>query len=150
MPQSFCRILVHLVFATRLRKPLLTSAIRRELHPYMATTIRNTDCLCLEVGGVEDHVHVLFGLSRTHPISKVVEIVKKSSSRWIKTKGAEFAGFRWQKGYAAFSVRYTDSRRVVQYIRNQERHHRRKTLDAEFREFLQRHNVGSTDPISWE
>jgi REP element-mobilizing transposase RayT len=116
----------------------------------MATIVRSTECLCLEVGGVEDHVHILFGLSRIHPISKVVEIVKKSSSKWIKTKGAEFATFSWQRGYAAFSVRYSDSARVVRYIRNQERHHRRKTLEGEFHEFLRQHEIAEDPVMSWE
>ena len=75
---------------------------------------------------------------------------KKSSSQWIKTKGTEFAGFSWQKGYAAFSVRYSDAERLVSYIRNQERHHRRKTVDAEVRAFLRHHDVMATDDISWD
>lgn len=150
MAQSYCRILVHLVFATKYRRPVLTPAIRRELHPYMATTARGTGCLCLAVGGIEDHVHLLLGLPRIHPISKVVEVVKKSSSKWIKTKGDEFAQFSWQKGYAAFSVRYSDSSRVVRYIRNQERHHQRKNLETEFRAFLQHHGLPEDHRVSWD
>ena len=104
MPQSLSRILVHLVFSTKDRGPMLTPAIRRELHPYLAVVLRENDCPALEVGGVEDHVHLFFGLSRTVAVAKVVEAVKTSSSKWIKTKGLEFAGFHWQGGYGAFSA----------------------------------------------
>ena len=98
MPQSLSRVLIHLVFSTKNREHVLTPAIQTELHPYLATVLDNFDCPSLQVGGVDDHVHLFFGLSRTRTISEVVEKVKTSSSKWIKTKGASFADFRWQSG----------------------------------------------------
>jgi REP element-mobilizing transposase RayT len=83
MPQSLSRILIHLVFSTKNREPVITPVIRTELHPYLAVTLDNIDCPSLRVGGVADHVHLFFGLSRTRTIAEVVETVKTSSSKWI-------------------------------------------------------------------
>lgn len=113
MPQSLSRILVHLVFSTKNREPVLSSALRGELHPYLAGTLDQIDCPALRVGGVEDHVHLLFGLSRTRTIAEIVETVKTASSKWIKSKDARLASFHWQAGYAAFSVSQSDADLVV-------------------------------------
>src|SRR6266404_6277095 len=141
MPQSLSRILIHLVFSTKNRLRILTPAIQSELHPYLAGTLDNIECPSLRVGGVEDHVHLFFGLSRTRTIADLVETVKTSSSKWIKTKGVEFADFHWQSGYGAFSVSQSDADGVVAYIRNQEQHHQKMTFQDEYRRLLERYQI---------
>src|SRR5260370_7217983 len=133
MPQSLSRILVHLVFSTKNRERFLTPAVQTELPPYLAGVLKAIDCPSLQVGGVEDHVHLFFGLSRTRTIADIVETVKTSSSKWIKTKGAGFKNFHWQSGYAAFSVSQSDAETVVAYIRNQAQHHPKMTFKATYR-----------------
>jgi REP element-mobilizing transposase RayT len=93
MPQSFSRILVHLIFSTKNRIPFLVPEIRPELHLYLATGLNDIGCPSLRVGGVEDHVHLFFGFSRTLSVAKVVETVKTGSSKWLKTKGQELGSF---------------------------------------------------------
>src|SRR5436190_8571487 len=112
MPQSLSRVLVHLVFSTKNRERVLTPIIQAELHPYLATVLDNFECPSLQVGGVEDHVHLLFGLARTRTISEVVERVKTSSSKWIKTKDPRFVDFYWQAGYGVFSVSHSQANEV--------------------------------------
>jgi len=102
MPQSLARVLVHLVFSTKHRAPVLNAAVRAELHPYMAAAIDSDGCLSLRVGGVEDHVHLFFALSRTMTIAQVVERVKTGSSKWLKTKDAALSDFRWQGAGTGF------------------------------------------------
>jgi putative transposase len=150
MPQSLSRILVHLIFSTKNRVPVLAPAIRAELYPYLATVLRDNDCPMLRVGGVEDHVHLFFGLSRTLSIAKMVEIVKTSSSKWIKTKGPELAQFHWQHGYGAFSVGQSDVDAVIQYIDTQEEHHRRSSFQDELRGFLARYQVPYDERYVWD
>jgi REP element-mobilizing transposase RayT len=150
MPQSLSRILIHLVFSTKHRVRILDSKIRSELHPYLAAVLTNNDCPSLRVGGVEDHVHLFFGLSRTLTVAQVVETIKTSSSKWIKTKGSEFSQFHWQGGYGAFSVSESVAKEVIHYIMNQEEHHRRRTFQEEFREFLKRHNVAYDERYVWD
>jgi REP element-mobilizing transposase RayT len=150
MPQSLSRILVHLIFSTKNRVPMLAPAIRAELYPYLATVLRDNDCPMLRVGGVEDHVHLSFGLSRTLSVAKMVEIVKTSSSKWIKTKGPELAQFHWQHGYGAFSVGQSDVDAVIQYIDTQEEHHRRSSFQDELRGFLARYQVPYDERYVWD
>src|SRR3954469_78249 len=137
MPQSLSRLLVHLIFSTKNRDPCLAPEICTELHPYLAVVSREIGCPTLQVGGVEDHVHLLFGLSRTLSVAQVVEKVKTSSSKWIKTKGATYKRFHWQTGYGAFSVSQSEADKVVHYIQNQVEHHRKSTFQEEYRKFLE-------------
>jgi len=90
---------------------------------------------------VEDHVHALCRLARTMPVSKLLEEVKKSSSRWIKTIDEWYRGFAWQAGYGAFSVSESQAAPVKRYIARQAEHHRLITFKEEFRRLLQVHNV---------
>jgi len=150
MPQSLSRILVHLTFSTKHRAPALTPEIRAELYPYLAAVLRDDECPSLQVGGVEDHVHVLFGLSRTRTIAQVVEAVKTSSSKWIKTKGREFSEFHWQAGYGAFSIGQSNVGAVIRYIQNQEKHHRKVTFQEEFRELLRRYQIDFDERYVWD
>jgi REP element-mobilizing transposase RayT len=150
MPQSLSRVLVHLVFSTKNREPTLVPAIRQELHPYLAGTLDHIDCPSLQVGGVEDHVHLLFGLSRTRTIASVVETVKTSSSKWLKTKDARLSAFHWQSGYGAFSVSQSEADKVVAYIRNQPRHHQKMTFQDEYRRFMELHRVEFDERYVWD
>jgi REP element-mobilizing transposase RayT len=104
MPQSFSLIAVHLVFSTKDRTPVLTTPIRAALHAYLATVARNAGCECFRAGGAADHVHLAISLSRTITAARMVEELKTSSSRWLKTQSPTFGAFAWQRGYAAFSV----------------------------------------------
>ena len=106
MPQSLTCLHVHLVFSTKHREPLIRDDVRDALHRYMAVVLQNIDCPADLINSVEDHVHILFELSRTVTIAKVVEDVKKSSSKWIKTQSDHDATFAWQAGYGAFLQRH--------------------------------------------
>ena len=150
MPQSLSRILIHLVFSAKNRSRFFTPAIQGELHPYLAGTLDNIECPSLQVGGVEDHVHLLFGLSRTRTVAEVVETLKTSSSKWIKAKSLEFADFHWQSGYGAFSVSQSDADTVVTYIRNQARHHRKMTFQDEYRRLLERYQIAFDERYVWD
>ena len=104
MPQSLSSILVHLVFSTKNREPFITPSVETELHPYMAKVFRELKSPSLKIDGTSDHVHILFSLARIITIADVVEEVKTSTSKRIKTKGTEFRNLHWQRGYGAFSI----------------------------------------------
>ena len=94
--------------------------------------------------------YLLFGLSRTRTIAEVVETVKTSSSKWIKTKDAKLADFHWQSGYGAFSVSQSDADTVVAYIRNQAQHHQKMTFQDEYRRLLERYQVAFDERYVWD
>ena len=98
MPQSLSNVLVHLIYSTKNRERLITDAIREELHRYSAAIFKSCDCPAILINSVEDHVHTVFVLARTAAISGIVEEVKKSTSKWIKSKDARFSRFYWQSG----------------------------------------------------
>jgi REP element-mobilizing transposase RayT len=102
------------------------------------------------INSVADHVHVLFELSRKVALSEAVEDVKKSSSKWIKTKGAAYSHFAWQAGYGAFAVSESNVTEVRRYIENQRVHHRTVSFQEEFLAFLKRHNVKYDERYIWD
>ncbi|MCW1887773.1 IS200/IS605 family transposase [Luteolibacter flavescens] len=150
MPQSLSRVLVHLVFSTKNREPVLSATLQAELHPYLAGILDRIDCPSLRTGGVEDHVHMLFGLSRTKTIADVVETVKTASSKWLKARDPRLAGFHWQAGYAAFSVSQSDAEKVVDYIAGQAEHHRKRTFQEEYRLLLAKYHVAFDEQYVWD
>ena len=150
MPQSLARLHVHLIFSTKHRERLITDAVRASLHAYMSTVLQNLGCAPVLINSVEDHVHILFELARTVSVSQAVEDVKKSSSKWIKTQGADFVEFAWQAGYGAFAVSESKVPTVREYIARQQEHHRRKSFQEEYRAFLERHGVAFDERYVWD
>jgi len=150
MSQSLSSLLTHLVFSTKNREHWLKGDVAAEIHPYLAGVLNNVGCPSIQVGGVSDHVHIFCRLSRTISVAEVVETVKTSSSKWIKTKGHEFAGFHWQSGYGAFSVSQSDSDAVIAYIRNQPDHHKKVSFQEEYRRFLDRYQITYDERYVWD
>jgi putative transposase len=151
MSQSLSKIWTHLVFSTKERYPFLWDPIvRRDTHAFLAKTLKSNNCPTLIVGGVADHVHALFVLSKNHSIATIVWAIKRASSKWIKGEGLALRKFHWQEGYGAFSVSQSDVESVRRYIENQEDHHRRQTFKNEFRKFLKRYEVPYDERYVWD
>jgi putative transposase len=150
MPQSLARLCIHIVFSTKHRKPILHDAIRPDLHAYMATVLKNMDCPVLLINSVDDHVHILLDLGRTISVSNVVEHVKKTSSKWIKTQSDALNNFAWQAGYGAFAVSESNVPSVRKYIENQQEHHRKISFQEEYRAFLTKHTITFDVRYLWD
>jgi putative transposase len=150
MPQSLSSILIHVVFSTKNREPLLTPQIEAELYPYMASIFKALESPALIINGTSDHLHSLLSLSRVMTIADLVEEVKTGSSKWIKTKGKQFHNFHWQSGYGAFSIGQSQVPGVRRYIRRQKEHHRPMTFQDEFRKFLNAYEVEYDERYVWD
>ena len=150
MPQSLVKNLVHLVYSTKRRQRWLTDRVRDSLFAYQAGIFNQWESPALVIGGVEDHVHALFSLSKNHALKKIVEEVKKGSSKWMKTQSAMSKAFCWQKGYAAFSVSESNAMEVRIYIENQREHHRKMTFQDELRALFARHGVEFDERYVWD
>jgi putative transposase len=149
MSQSLARLLVHLVFSTKNRVPFLQSpGLRSEMHAYLTATLQGLDCKAVQVGGVADHVHLLFALSRTTSLADVVKQLKTSSTKMMKEKGHR--DFCWQTGYGAFSVSESNKDSVIEYIVNQEIHHRKMTFQEEIRTLLKKHSLHFDERYIWD
>lgn len=150
MPQSIAQIYVHLIFSTKNRKPLLDKPILHRMHAYLASVCNNMECHALSVGGIEDHVHILCSLSKKVSLSKLLEELKKNSSKWVKLQGDEYKNFYWQRGYGSFSVNPTDTAGVKKYIQNQEEHHTKRNFQEEYLELLKLHNAAYDEKYLWD
>ena len=150
MPQSLSLVIVHVIFSTKERRPLLDTDTRPKLHAYLATVARNAGGECYRAGGVADHVHLAIRLSRTLTIADLVVNLKTSSSKWLKTQSADLAAFSWQRGYGCFSVGPADLDSLCAYIDKQEEHHRTRTFQEEFRMFLKKYGVEYDEAYVWD
>lgn len=140
MPGSFTQLLFHAVFSTKNREPLITPEIQPRLYGYIGGIVRNQRGSLLAIGGIPDHLHLLI---RTRPdlaVSDLMRELKGDSSEWAHETFPRSA-FGWQDGYAAFSVSASAKDRVIEYIENQEEHHRVRPFGEELRALLDAHGV---------
>ena len=151
MPQSLANILVHTIFSTKDRQPLLRDlALREELHRYLGGILTNLACPPIIVGGVEDHIHLLSGLARTCEPAAMVKELKRSSSLWLKTRSPGMQDFAWQSGYGIFSIGFSQIESARSYIAGQEEHHRKVSFQDELRHLLQRHEIAYDERYVWD
>ena len=149
MSQSLVKNLMHLVFSTKHRQRSIPAAVQPRLYAYQAGIFREWDSPALVIGGVDDHVHALFSLSKNLALKKIVEEVKKSSSKWMKTETGNQA-FYWQEGYGAFSVSQSNVADVRRYIENQAEHHRQRTFQDEVRALYTKHEMEFDERYVWD
>ena len=151
MSQSLAKNLIHLVYSTKHRKPWIPEIVRERLWAYQGGIFKQWESPTLIIAGVEDHVHALFSLSKNHPLKKIVEEVKKGSSKWMKTsEGSGNVEFTWQGGYAGFSVSQSKVPEVTDYIKNQAQHHRRISFQDELRGLFKRHGIEFEERYIWD
>ena len=150
MPQSLTKLYAHLIFSTKNRLPFLDDEIRPRVHAYLGTIVRGLDSPWVVVGGVADHVHILFDIGKMRAPVEFVEQTKRESSKFIKTLGDKYTGFYWQRGYGMFSVGPAYRDEAEEYVRNQDEHHRVKTFQEEFRSFLIRYGVEYDEQYVWD
>ena len=150
MSQSLAKNLIHLIYSTKNRAPCFYREVQVRLFAYQAGILNEWESPALVIGGVSDHVHALFVLSKNHALAKVIEEVKKGSSKWLKTQGSEFRDFHWQAGYGAFSVSQSNVDEVRRYIEQQEEHHRVRSFQEEFLAFLKRHGMEYDERYLWD
>ncbi|MDT5123707.1 MAG: REP-associated tyrosine transposase [Acidobacteriota bacterium] len=148
MPSTHLSLHYHLVFSTKNRAPVIDTTWRDRLHAYLGGAIRKIGGVAESVGGTSDHVHLLIGLRATHRLADVLEDIKSASSLWVHQEiGTK--DFWWQEGYGAFTVSSSQLEKVKMYIEHQEEHHRRKTFQEEYLEFLKSSGVEFNEKYLW-
>ena len=150
MPQSLSKVILHIIFSTKNREPWLDSSVRPRMHAYLATICHNIDADFVRIGGVADHVHIVTTLPRTLSQAEPMERLKKASSKWIKALDVRYRGFFWQRGYGAFSVSPSQLDSVLEYVNDQQEHHRTRTFQEEYRELLRKHRVDFDERYVWD
>jgi REP element-mobilizing transposase RayT len=139
MSQSLSAIYIHAIFGTKKRKPFIDQSIEIKLHSYMAGIMKGIQNPALKINSMPDHVHILFRMSKVQTISDIMCVLKKDSSKWMKTQG--YTDFSWQIGYAAFSVNPSKVKIVTDYICNQKEHHKKEMFVQEIEKFMDKYDV---------
>ncbi len=141
MANTYTQLYVHVVFSTKLREPMIAKSFQEELHKYITGIVRNLGQKLIVINSMPDHIHILVGLKPTLAISDLVRDIKRDSSAFVNEKRWLMGHFGWQDGYGAFSYGHSQLDTIVQYIQNQEQHHRKRTFKEEYLELLDKFNV---------
>jgi putative transposase len=141
MANTFHQIYVHIVFSVKSRNTLLAKEHKDELHKYITGLVQNKKCKMIAVNSVTDHIHILVGLHPAISVSDLVKSIKIAANKLITDKQWYRIKFWWQDGFGAFSVSRSQIDKVYNYIMNQEEHHRHKTFQEEYVEFLDKYGV---------
>lgn len=141
MANTYTQIHIQTVFAVQNRQSLIGSEWNDDLYRYITSIIQNNDHKLLQINGMPDHIHILFGMRPIQSLSDLMKQVKQDSSKWINQNGIASGTFSWQQGYGAFSYSKSQLPRVIKYIQNQQEHHKMKTFREEYLALLETHDV---------
>ena len=141
MANTYTQIHIHLVFAVQNRACVIDNRWKDDLYKYITGIVQKNEHKLLAINGMPDHIHILIGMRPTQSLSDLMQDIKGSSSRWINENRFLSTRFSWQEGYGAFSHSKSHVNRVIQYIKNQEKHHQQKTFINEFKDILDQFKV---------
>jgi putative transposase len=148
VPHTLGNILLHFIFSTHERRPLIKPEFHAHLFAYLGGIVREMHGTALIVDGTCDHVHMLVRVRPAHSAAEVARIVKTNSSWWVREKWD--SDFSWQTGYGVFRVSESSLAEVTKYIAEQEAHHKRHSFQEEFLEFLKKNNVAYDEQYIWD
>jgi Transposase and inactivated derivatives len=149
MSQSLSKLYVHLIFHTKNNIAYIQPEIEPELFAYIGGVIKQSKSAPIIINGTENHLHILCLLSKNIALSDFLEDIKRNSSRWIKTKGANYLDFAWQGGYAGYSVSQSKLETVRKYIENQKEHHKFQSFRDEYIQFLEEYGIDYNEDYLW-
>jgi REP element-mobilizing transposase RayT len=141
-------LVLHLIFSTKARQPLIAPEIRSDLFGYLGGIIREMKGTAFIINGTADHVHMLIRIRPAHSVAEIARVVKANSSRWAREKGNR--DFAWQTGYGAFSVSESHVQAVSRYIATQEEHHKKRTFQQEYVAFLEKNKIAYDERYIWD
>jgi REP element-mobilizing transposase RayT len=149
---SYVSSYFHCVFSTKERHPSIKPELRERLWPFLGGIARQNKMKALEIGGVEDHIHILLSLPSSIAVAKAMQLLKGGSSKWIHETFPEQRLFAWQEEYGAFSVSVSQLDKTIAYayIRNQQVHHHKMTFQGEFLALLNKHGIEFDERYLWK
>ncbi len=149
MANTYTSLHYHIIFSTKNRAPYIKPAIEQRVWAYIGGIARKHKMTALQVGGIEDHIHALVLASPTHAPSQIAQFLKGDSSKWIHDELPNLHDFAWQDGYGAFTVSKSHLRDVIGYIQDQREHHRKRTFQEEYKDFLDKHGIDYDERYLW-
>ncbi|MBL4561677.1 MAG: transposase [Labilibaculum sp.] len=149
MSQSLSKLYVHIIYHTKYSSVLIRNEEKQKLYAYIGSVLKSNESIPIVINGTNDHLHILCIMSKNIALAKLVEEIKRHSSRWIKTLDEYYNEFAWQGGYGGFSVSPSIHDKTKRYIENQEEHHKRKTFQEEYLMFLREYGVEYNEKYLW-
>ena len=147
---SYVSSYFHCVFSTKERRPTIKPELRDRLWPFLGGIARQNKMKAIDIGGVEDHVHLLLSLPSTMAIAKALQLLKGGSSKWVHETFPEQRLFGWQEEYGAFSVSVSQLDKTIGYIKGQKEHHHQMTFQEEFLALLNKHGIEYDERYLWK
>ena len=141
MSHSLSKIFIHAVWHIKTTSPQIQKEDRQNLYKYVGGILKQIECIPICINGTGNHIHMFFVLSKNYSLVKVMSTVKIAISRWLKKIGYHYKNFAWQSGYGAFSVCESISEKTINYIKNQEEHHKKKNFKEEYLQILKKHHM---------
>ena len=148
MSHTSGNILLHLIFSTQGRRPLIRPEFRDDLFAYLGGIVREMHGTALIVNGEPDHVHMLIRVRPVHSAAEIARVVKTNSSRWMREKHTR--NFAWQTGYGVFSVSESSVLDLTEYIAKQQEHHQKLSFQEEYIAFLKENHVEYDPKYIWD
>jgi REP element-mobilizing transposase RayT len=150
MANTYTKIYIHTIFAVKNRQSLIPKSFSNNLYRYISGIITSENQHPIKIGGMPDHIHLAFAIKPNANISDLVRIIKTNSSKWMNEQGVLKHRFEWQRGFGAFSYGQSQMKTLVNYIGNQEEHHRKKTFQEEYLGFLKAFEIEFKDEYVFE
>ena len=145
MANTYTQIHIQTVFAVQNRQSLISDQWKNQLYKYITGIIQNNNHKVLQINGMPDHIHILFGMRPTQSLSDLMKQVKQDSSKWINNNRLVKGKFSWQAGFGAFSYSKSQLPKLIRYIKNQEQHHKKVSLQDEYLQLLKASNIEFDD-----
>lgn len=150
MANTYVSLHYHIVFSTKHRESWITEDIEARVWSYVGGVARQHEMEPLSIGGLEDHLHVVVGVPAALPVSKAVQLLKGTSSRWIRQTFPALEAFTWQTGYGAFTVSPSVLSATITYVEQQRARHLKRTYQQEFRALLSAHSIAYDERYLWD
>jgi putative transposase len=150
MAGTYSQIYIQIIFAVKNRQSLIHGDWEEELYKYITGIVTNKGQKLLAINGIPDHIHILIGMKPTCCLSDLVREIKKASNEFVREKRFTNYKFQWQEGFGAFSYSHSSLDNVIRYIQNQKEHHRKKTFQEEYKEFLELFQIEFKDEYLFE
>jgi putative transposase len=141
MTHTYSKLLFHFVWSTKNRQPLIDPKIKNQVYNYIRAIVENRKCKLININGMPDHIHLLVSTPVTINITDFIKTIKTSSTRLVRREFLNLKTFAWQEGYGAFTVSYSNEKKVLTYIVNQEIHHGKMSFEEEYVRLLKKMNI---------
>ena len=138
---TYTQILYQIIFSPKNHERTLASDHREEIYKYIWGILKNKKCHLYRIGGTSDHIHIVTHIHPTVSLASIVKDIKVASTEYIKSNHLFPLFSGWQDGYGGFTYSFKEKDRLIEYVKNQEKHHKTKSFREEFIELLTEHGI---------